>query len=123
MSRHESESSSLAWFFAGAAIGAAAALLTAPRPGRETREVLRKRVVEGREKLYESGRDAMERGRELYDRGRHMVEEATESGRGVVEKGREYYEKGKHVVEEAASSWRSPESSEQPTGETPRAEG
>ena len=78
---------SLAWFLVGAALGAAGALLLAPQSGSETREVLRRRTLEGRERLSKSGREAYERGRELYGRGKEVAEEAAdlfEQGRKVV---------------------------------------
>ncbi len=78
---------SLAWFLAGAALGAAGALLLAPQSGSETREVLRRRTLEGRERLNKSGREAFEKGRELYDRGKEVAEDAAElfeQGRKVV---------------------------------------
>ena len=45
MSDHDS-GSSLAWFLAGAALGAAGALLFAPQSGRETREIIRQFVTD-----------------------------------------------------------------------------
>ena len=61
---HEDEGTKFVWFLAGVALGAAVALLWAPAPGRETREQLRQRAGEGRDRLAERGREAMERGRE-----------------------------------------------------------
>ena len=86
---HEDEGTRFAWFLAGTALGAAAALLWAPAPGRETRDQLRRRAGEGRERLAERGREAMERGSEIYERGREMAEDAGRSGRDLYERGRE----------------------------------
>jgi gas vesicle protein len=80
------------WFVAGAAIGAAVALLYAPQSGEDTRRFLGDKAKEGRDALADSGRDMMERGRELYDRGRKMADEAAEMldrGRKIVDRAAE----------------------------------
>jgi len=76
------------WFLAGAAIGAAIALLYAPASGEETRAKLIDRANEGRDLLGDRGRDLMDRGRELYSKGKGMADEAAdllERGRKIVE--------------------------------------
>ena len=76
------------WFLAGAAIGAAIALLYAPATGEETRAKLLEKANEGRDVLGERGRDLMDRGRELYSKGKGMADEAAdllERGRKIVE--------------------------------------
>lgn len=65
--------SKLAWFLTGAALGAAAALLYAPKSGKETRQA-----------VTESGRDVIDAGRDMFDRGRRLVEDASE----LFERGR-----------------------------------
>lgn len=56
-------------FIAGAAVGAAAALLFAPGPGRETREYLNQRAREGRTRASEAARQ----GRDLLNRQRGTI--------------------------------------------------
>ena len=76
------------WFLAGAAIGAAIALLYAPASGEETRTKLLEKASEGRDLLGDRGRDLMDRGRELYSKGKGMADEAAdmlERGRKIVE--------------------------------------
>jgi gas vesicle protein len=75
-------------FAAGAAIGAAVALLFAPATGEETREFLSKQAKEGRDRAAEAarqGRDMVNRGRETlttaFDRAREQFEAATREGR------------------------------------------
>lgn len=80
----EDNTSKVVWFCAGAAIGAAIALLYAPKSGAETRELLAEQANRGKEKLGDSSRDLVERGREMYERGREMADEASE----VFERGR-----------------------------------
>jgi gas vesicle protein len=82
------ENSNLGWFLAGAIIGAAGALLLAPKSGADTRKYLSKTTQESRQAMEESGRDLMERGKELYDRGKKIAEEASdlfERGRKLVQ--------------------------------------
>ncbi|MFN0104784.1 MAG: YtxH domain-containing protein [Bryobacteraceae bacterium] len=76
------------WFLAGAAIGAAIALLYAPASGEETRAKLLDKANEGRDLLGDRGRELMDRGRELYTKGKSMADEAgdlVERGRKLVE--------------------------------------
>jgi gas vesicle protein len=65
--------SKLAWFLTGAALGAAAALLYAPKTGRETRKA-----------VTESSKDVIDAGRDMFERGRRLVEDASE----LFERGR-----------------------------------
>ena len=79
---------SIVWFVAGAAVGAAIALLFAPNTGKETRQLLSKKADEGREALAEQGRAAMDRTRELYEKGRKVADDAAE----MFERGRKLAE-------------------------------
>jgi gas vesicle protein len=74
----------LVWFLAGAAVGAAVALLLTPKSGRELRRLIGEKAGEGRDYLREAGRDAFAKGRELYEKGREMAEDAAE----MLERGR-----------------------------------
>jgi gas vesicle protein len=71
-------------FAAGAAVGAAVALLFAPAKGEETREFISQRAKEGRDRAAEAakqGRDIVNRGRETlttaFDRARDQFQAAT----------------------------------------------
>ena len=71
-------------FAAGAAVGAAVALLFAPAKGDETREFLSQRAKEGRDRAAEAakqGRDIVSRSREslttAFDRAREQFQAAT----------------------------------------------
>lgn len=82
------DNNSFGWFLAGAALGATAALLLAPKSGKETRKYISDTTKDGREAVEESGRDLMERGKELYERGRKIAEDAGdlfERGRKLVQ--------------------------------------
>jgi gas vesicle protein len=102
---HENDGSSVAWFLAGAAIGAAVALLYAPQPGRETREAIRRRALDERERLAKSGREAIDRGRDLYERGKGLADEASqrfekgkEAAADLYQRGRDWAEETRHAV-------------------------
>jgi|SRR5579871_516947 len=88
----ESNGSNIIWFCAGAAIGAAIALLYAPASGEKTRRNLIKKSEEARESLAESGKEMFERGRDLYDRGRKLADDAADM-----------FERGRKLVENTAS--------------------
>jgi len=61
-------------FIAGAAVGAAVALLFAPAPGEETREILGQRARDGADRAAETAR----RGRDILNRQRDSVSSAVE---------------------------------------------
>ena len=81
----DSGNSSYGWFAAGAIIGAALALLFAPKSGEDTRKLIGKKADEGRETLEVTSRDLMEKSKDLYERGRKIADEAAE----LFERGRE----------------------------------
>jgi gas vesicle protein len=84
----EDNGGKLLWFVAGAAIGAAIAVLYAPAPGEETRRKIAEKTDQGRQALADQGRDLYERGRDMYDKGRKLADEAAEMferGRKLVE--------------------------------------
>ena len=70
-------------FLAGAAVGAAVALLFAPAPGSETRELVSRRAREGRERATEAAR----RGREILDSQREHITTAFERAREQAQGG------------------------------------
>ena len=77
----------LIWFLVGAAVGASIALLYAPQSGRHTRQLLRRKAEEGRDKITESSRDVYEKSREVFEKGKEIADEAAdlfERGRKLV---------------------------------------
>ena len=91
----EDSGTNIVWFVAGAAVGAAIALLFAPATGKETRKLIAKKTDEGREALAEQGRAAVERTRELYEKGRKVADDAAEM-----------FERGRKLAESAVSNVR-----------------
>ena len=84
--------SNVVWFCAGAAVGAAIALLYAPASGQVTRRKIARKTEEGKNALADSGREMYERGRDMYDRGRKLADEAAEM-----------FERGRKLVESTAA--------------------
>jgi gas vesicle protein len=76
----------LGWFLFGAALGAAAALLTTPRTGRETRDLLADRGGEVARRAQEFAQD---RAADWLDKSRELFEEQTQRLVSAVEAGRE----------------------------------
>ena len=76
----------LGWFLFGAALGAAAALLTTPRTGRETRDLLAERGGDVARRAQEF---AQVRAADWVDKSRELFEEQTQRLVSAVEAGRE----------------------------------
>jgi gas vesicle protein len=74
----------LSWFLAGAIVGAAVALLYAPKSGKETRRYISKKSDEGKDALNDASKDVMDKGREFYDKGKQIADDAAE----LFERGR-----------------------------------
>ena len=91
-------------FLTGALVGAAVALLTAPKTGRETREMLvgygedlREKARHLPEELRERTGSAFEHGKELIERGKELIERGTE----MAHQGKDYLEEKKRTLSAA----------------------
>jgi len=92
MSHHREEidedqdqsASSVAWFVTGALIGAAVAVLFAPKSGRDTRKYIADKTQQGREAVGSASDNLVDTSKEMFDRGRKLVEDAAE----LFERGR-----------------------------------
>ncbi|MGA8213630.1 MAG: YtxH domain-containing protein [Candidatus Sulfotelmatobacter sp.] len=89
------ESNSFVWFLAGLGLGALVGVLYAPRPGSETREVLRARAEEGRDYMRSRAREARDQASEWVDRGREVVNQQKDQFRAAYEVGRQAYQEAK----------------------------
>ena len=77
--QHETEGTSrLAWFLTGVIIGAAVAVLHAPRSGKDTRQFISEKTQQGKDAVTETGKDVVEASKEMFDRGRKLVEDAAD---------------------------------------------
>jgi gas vesicle protein len=79
----------LGWFFLGGVVGAAAALLLAPKAGRETRELLAERSGEVARKAQELANEAQGRAGEWLDKSRELFEEQTQRLMSAFEAGKD----------------------------------
>ena len=86
----------LGWFFLGGLVGAAAALLLAPKTGRETREMLTSGEFARRAQAMAT--EAQGRAGELLDKSRELFEEQTQ--RLVAA-----FEAGKEAMREEIKKW------------------
>jgi gas vesicle protein len=75
-------------FLAGLGIGAAVALLFAPRSGRETRDYITQRAEEGRDyvktksdEVRKQAEDAVERGKDMVNKQKELLSAALEAGK------------------------------------------
>ena len=71
----------------GAALGAACALLYAPKSGRDTRNLITQKAQEATDAVTGTSRDLYERGKDVYDKSKQVVDDAAalfERGRKLV---------------------------------------
>lgn len=106
MNRDGNNSGLVVAFLSGALVGAAAALLFAPKTGKETRKILADYGVGLKDKLPEELRkkaDAtIDHGRHLIERGQEMVKR----GHDIVNEGREYIDDKKRILSAAIEAGR-----------------
>ncbi|HXU88751.1 MAG TPA: YtxH domain-containing protein [Methylomirabilota bacterium] len=79
----------LGWFFLGGVIGAVAALLVAPKTGKETREILSERGNEVAKRAQAMATDAQGRAGEWFDKSRELFEEQTQRLMTAFEAGKD----------------------------------
>ena len=90
MSEHRSDAAGyLGWFLLGGVIGAAGALLLAPRPGQETRDLLVERGGDVAKRAQEMATEAQGRAGEWLDKSRELFEEQTKRLLTAFEAGRD----------------------------------
>ena len=68
--------SRIGFFFAGALLGGATALLLAPQSGRRTRRMLLNKANDSVDRLSEAGRDFTDRCNEFYEKSRKLAKSA-----------------------------------------------
>jgi gas vesicle protein len=79
----------LGWFFLGAALGAAAALLMTPKTGRETRDILAEKSNELAKKAQQIANEAQGRAGDWFDKSRELFEEQTQRLMSAFEAGKQ----------------------------------
>lgn len=88
----------LGWFFLGAVLGAAAALLSTPRTGRQTRDILAERGGDVAKRAQEWAGEAQSQAGEWLDKSREMFEDQT---RRLISA----FDAGKEAMREEIRKW------------------
>jgi gas vesicle protein len=70
------DSGKLTWFLMGAALGAACAILYAPKSGKETRDLIAQKAQEASDAVNDTSRELLDRGKEVIDKGKQVVDDA-----------------------------------------------
>jgi gas vesicle protein len=104
MSRDNNGANFLVGFFVGTAIGAMAALLLAPKTGKELRETLAGEGKRLRDRATEEGRRLRDRSEEVLSDVRGRGEAAYQKGREGIQETAESAKKAARGVKEALSS-------------------
>ena len=81
------DSGNLTCFLMGIALGAACALLLAPKSGKETRDMIGQKAQDASNTVTGTGRDLYERGKDVYDKSKQVMDDAAalfERGRKLV---------------------------------------
>lgn len=79
------------YFGLGAAVGAAAAVLFAPKPGSETREYLRSKAEDGSDYVKARASDVRDATSHVIERGKRAVQHQTENLTAAVDAGVQAY--------------------------------
>jgi gas vesicle protein len=90
-SMSDRDSNGFLWFLAGLGIGALAGVLYAPQSGSETRDVIRGKAEEGRERVRARARQAREQAAEWTERGKDVLNQQKEQFRSAFEAGKQAY--------------------------------
>lgn len=78
--------SKVAIFVAGMSVGAAVALLFAPKSGKETRELIGRKAEEGSEYVTAKGRELRRHAEDFVESGRKTAEKLADKGRAFADK-------------------------------------
>ena len=83
------------FFILGAFIGAATALLLAPRSGEETRRIIAEKAREGREYMASRSREVAEKASSYVDRGKEVLQQQRDQITAAIEAGKQAYQEEK----------------------------
>jgi len=87
MMAQDNDSGKMTWFLMGAALGAACALLYAPKSGRETRDMITQKAQDASDAVTGTSRDLYGRGKDVLDKSKQVVDDAAalfDRGRKLV---------------------------------------
>jgi gas vesicle protein len=69
----------ISWLIAGATVGAAATILTAPQSGAKTRRMIRDKTEDGYKSVSDATQKCVDETTQMVDRGKQAVTEAVDS--------------------------------------------
>ena len=95
MSEQTGAGEKLLYLMLGALVGAAAALLLAPKSGEETRKMLVSKARESANTISSQGKVVAERTTEYLDRGKEIVQQKRDSLSAALEAGKKAYREEK----------------------------
>jgi len=98
MSEESTAGEKALYLLLGAAIGAAAALVFAPRSGEETRKLIITKAREGADGVASQTRTVKEKTSEYVDRGKEVVQQQRESLNAALDAGKKAYREEKEKV-------------------------
>jgi gas vesicle protein len=83
--------SNLLYFVVGGAVGAIIALLFAPRSGKETREFIANKALEGKEFLSTAARNMQEKATDVVDQTKETLSQKKTQVSAAIEAGKQAY--------------------------------
>jgi gas vesicle protein len=95
MSEEASTSEKALYLMLGAMIGAAAALLLAPRSGEETRKIIASKARESADVISSRTKDVAGKTAEYVDRGKELVQQQRDQISAAIEAGKQAYKEEK----------------------------
>jgi len=95
MSEQTGAGEKLLYLMLGALVGAATALLLAPKSGEETRKILMSKAREGADTISSQSKVVAEKTTEYLDRGKEMVHQQKDSLNAAIEAGKKAYREEK----------------------------
>ena len=95
MAEEASTSEKALYLMLGAMLGAAAALLLAPRTGEETRKLIASKAREGADVISNRTKEAAEKTSEYVDRGKEILQGQRDQISAAIEAGKQAYKEEK----------------------------
>ena len=95
MSEESGTAEKALYFMLGAFVGAATALLLAPRSGEEIRKILADKARESADYVAARSRDATEKASTLVDRGKSVLQQQRDQLATAIEAGKQAYQEEK----------------------------
>lgn len=87
----DNNGNSFMWFLAGLGVGALIGVLYAPKAGRETRQLIRENLDEGREYVANQARQYKEQAAQWVDKGKDAYRHQKEQIGAAIDAGRQAY--------------------------------